>query len=138
MRRKRSTRGIKDDPITSENRSEDCRMEAFCPVKNLQTFWGAVMSLDFYLDRVQLTRVFDKNITHNLNTMAEEAGIYEALWRPDEHEYKKAEQIIPILRKGLELLESDPERFKKFNSPNGWGTYEHFVLFVKSVLEACE
>ena len=96
------------------------------------------MSLDFYLERVQLTTVFDRNITHNLTKMAREAGIYEALWRPNEHGYLKAEQIIPVLRDGLALLESDPERFKKFNSPNGWGMYENFVPFVKSVLDACE
>lgn len=96
------------------------------------------MSLDFYLTRVQPTRVFDRNITHNLGEMAAEAGIYDALWRPDEHGYQKAEQIIPALRAGLALLESDPERFKKFNSPNGWGMYEHFVPFVRAVLEACE
>jgi hypothetical protein len=96
------------------------------------------MSLDIRLERVQLTTVFDRNITHNLTGMASEAGIYEALWRPDEQGYRKAEQIIPILRKGLALLESDPERFKKFNASNGWGMYEHFVPFVKSVLSACE
>ena len=96
------------------------------------------MSLDFYLKRTQLTVVFDRNITHNLNTMAQEAGIYEALWRPDEHGYTKAEQIIPILKEGLSKLEADPEHFKKFDSPNGWGMYIHFVPFVKAVLEACE
>jgi hypothetical protein len=104
----------------------------------LQTYRGDGMSLDFYLERTQPTRVFDCNITHNLTKMAIEAGIYEVLWRPDEYGYKKAEQIVPILRKGLELLESDPTRFEKFNSPNGWGMYEHFVPFVKSVLAACE
>lgn len=96
------------------------------------------MSLDFYLKRVQPTRVFDANITHNLNTMAEKAGIYDALWRPDEHGYEKAEQIIPILKKGLQKLEGNPTRFKKYDSPNGWGTYDNFVPFVRKVLEACE
>jgi hypothetical protein len=96
------------------------------------------MSLDFYLERVQLTTVFDRNITHNLTKMASEAGIYYALWRPDEKGYQKAAQIVPILKKGLTLLESDPERFEKFNSKNGWGMYEHFIPFVKAVLEACE
>jgi hypothetical protein len=96
------------------------------------------MSLDFYLERTQPTTVFSRNITHNLTKMASEAGIYKALWKPNESGYYKAEQIIPILLKGLELLEGDPERFQKFNSPNGWGMYEHFVPFVKAVLEACE
>lgn len=96
------------------------------------------MSLDFCLTRTQPTVVFDTNITHNLAQMAHAAGIYEALWRPDENGYSRARQITPILRKGLELLEAQPELFKKFDSPNGWGTYEHFVPFVKSVLKACE
>ena len=42
------------------------------------------------------------------------------------------------LRAGLALLKSDPERFKKFDSPNGWGLYVHFVPFVEKYLEACE
>jgi hypothetical protein len=96
------------------------------------------MSLDFYLERTQPTTVFSENITHNLSRMAKEAGIYEVLWHPERGSYQKAEQIIPILREGLKLLESDPARFEKFNSPNGWGMYEHFVPFVKSVLAACE
>lgn len=28
--------------------------------------------------------------------------------------------------------------YKKFDSPNGWGTYEHFVSFVEEYLEALE
>ena len=96
------------------------------------------MSLDFYLERVQPTRIFDANITHNLNKMAQEAGIYEVLWRPDEHGYTKAAQIIPVLKEGLKLLEENPDRFKKFDSPNGWGLYIHFVPFVQKVLAACE
>ena len=39
------------------------------------------MSLDVYL-MVDNERVYDANITHNLNSMASEAGCYEALWRP--------------------------------------------------------
>jgi len=36
------------------------------------------------------------------------------------------------------LLEQDPERFRAFNSSNGWGLYEHFVPFVRDYLTACE
>lgn len=28
--------------------------------------------------------LYDANITHNLNRMADEAGIYEHVWRPEE------------------------------------------------------
>lgn len=49
-----------------------------------------------------------------------------------------ARDLIEPLEKGLELLRSDPPRFKAFNSPNGWGMYEHFVPFVAEYLEACK
>jgi hypothetical protein len=82
--------------------------------------------------------IFSSNITHNLNRMADEAGIYEACWRPDEINISTAGQLIEPLSKGLELLKSDPERFEKFNASNGWGTYEYFVPWVEEYLEACK
>jgi hypothetical protein len=91
------------------------------------------MSLDVTLRK----EVYTANITHNLGKMAESAGIYKALWRPEEEDYYYARDLIEPLTKGLALLTSDPERFKAFNSPNGWGMYEHFVPFVAQYLEAC-
>ena len=91
------------------------------------------MSLDVHLSE----RVYSANITHNLGKMAQEAGIYQALWRPEEEYYTTASDLIEPLTKGLALLVSDPERFKAFDSPNGWGMYEHFVPFVAKYLEAC-
>ncbi len=82
--------------------------------------------------------VYWANITHNLNTMADEAGIYQALWRPEEIGKTKANEIIELLEKGLTDLKLRPEYFEKFNSSNGWGTYEHFVPFVEKYLEACK
>lgn len=96
------------------------------------------MSLDVYLTRVQPTTVYDRNITHNLNRMAGEAGIYEALWRPEEIGITKAAQLIDPLTNGLALLRSDPARFKAFNPSNGCGSYEHLVEFVADYLKACE
>jgi hypothetical protein len=96
------------------------------------------MSLDFSLSRIQETCVFDANITHNLAEMATEAGIYEALWRPLENNFTKAEDIIDILEKGLALLKEKPKHFKQFDAENGWGTYENFVPFVESVLAGCK
>lgn len=79
---------------------------------------------------------YDSNITHNLNKMASESGIYKHLWRPDEIGFDRAEQLIQPLTDGLALLKSDPARFEAFNSPNGWGMYEHFVRFVEDYLNA--
>lgn len=98
------------------------------------------MSLDFYLHYEcdgNDVRVFDANITHNLNEMAMQANIYECLWRPDEHGMIYAKDIVKYLEKGLVELKAKPEFFEKFNAPNGWGTYEHFIPFVQEVLDAC-
>jgi hypothetical protein len=81
--------------------------------------------------------VYDANITHNLGKMAREAGIYEALWRPEEIQKEKAGDIIELLEKGLADLKARPEYFKTFNSSNGWGMYKHFVPFVEKYLDAC-
>jgi len=96
------------------------------------------MSLDLYLEVVQPVAVFDRNITHNLVPMAKEAGVYRALWRPDEEGYEKASQLIPVLKAGLARLEAEPERFRALNPPNRWGSYEGLVAFVRATLAACE
>ena len=81
--------------------------------------------------------VFDRNITHNLNKMASEAGIYEALWRPDEIGVTKAKELIGPLTDGLVRLKAEPEKFRAFSPSNGWGTYEGLVDFVEAYLGAC-
>jgi hypothetical protein len=96
------------------------------------------MSLDVYLTRIQPTVVYNAGITSNLIKMAREAGIYESLWRPEEIGITKAAQLIEPLRGGLELLKSDPARFKELDSPTGWGLYIDFVPFVEKYLSACE
>jgi hypothetical protein len=77
------------------------------------------------------------NITHNLGQMAEEAGIYKHLWRPEELNITKAKELIDPLREGLHRLKMDPERFKKFSPDNGWGTYDGLIKFVTNYLDAC-
>lgn len=84
------------------------------------------------------SQVYSANITHNLNRMADEAGIYHHLWRPDEIGVTKAAELIEPLKVGLELLKSDPDRFKAFNPSNGWGDYEGLVSFVERYLAACK
>lgn len=95
------------------------------------------MSLDVYLEKMQLSEVYNGNITHNLTKMAEAAGIYKCLWRPEENGIEEAGQLIPLLKEGLEKLKANPEYFKTFDSPNRWGVYEDFVEFVADYLKAC-
>jgi len=89
-------------------------------------------------DRVVSDSLYSANITHNLGAMAQEAGIYKHLWRPDEIGVTKAAQLIEPLRAGVALMRSDPARFEKHNAKNGWGLYKHFVPFVEEYLAACE
>ena len=50
------------------------------------------MSLDVYLDDINGDRLYSNNITHDLNVMANAAGIYKYLWRPEKIGVKKAYQ----------------------------------------------
>lgn len=96
------------------------------------------MSLDFYLQAPRVVTVHSQNITHNLNTMAEAAGLYHVLWRPDEHGITHANQCIEPLRKGIaELVARKPEMLK-LNPSNGWGDYDGLLAFAREALAACE
>lgn len=88
--------------------------------------------------RNEMEHLYAANITHNLNKMAHEAGIYQHLWRPDEIGVTKANQLVEPLRRGLDLMISDPERFRKFNPGNGWGSYDDFITWIANYLAACE
>lgn len=95
------------------------------------------MSLSVYLTAVRPTEVYCSNITHNLSRMAKEAGIYEHLWRPDEIGIKRAHELVEPLEAGLLRLEAEPEKFRAYDAPNGWGKHEHLVAFVRDYLAAC-
>lgn len=129
------------------------------------------MSLDVYLVRKKWTsydegktweegkeEVYHSNITHNLNIMAEKAGIYNAIWRPyrlspdfnpeekdfnAESEFEesviiKASDIIDIVEKGFEDMKARPDYYMQFDSPNGWGLYKNFLPWIFNYLEACK
>jgi hypothetical protein len=82
--------------------------------------------------------VFWANITHNLGGMADAAGIYHALWRPDEVGFSKTQHLIGPLQEGLKRLKENPGEFRKYNPTNGWGTYEDLIDFAERYLAACE
>ena len=108
------------------------------------------MSLDVYLQQGVACKncgiinedsgneLYWANITHNLNKMADKAGIYEVLWSPDELGITQAKQLIPLLEEGIKKLKARPAYFKKFNAPNGWGKYENLIEFTEKYLEACK
>jgi len=106
-------------------------------VRSLPNGWRAIANRDDPNWGQANEQLYWANITHNLGKMAGEAGIYEALWRPEELGFDTANQIIPLLTEGLAKLKADPEKYKKFDSPNGWSLYIHFVPFVEKYLDAC-
>lgn len=81
--------------------------------------------------------VFEGSTTHNLTEMAREAGVYLAMWRPEDIGATTAKDIVDALAKGIAAMEADPDRFKAFNAPNGWGTYDDFLELLKKYHQAC-
>lgn len=72
------------------------------------------------------------NITHNLGAMWEEAGIYDALYNSAGME---ASEVLPVLVNGLSDMIAYPEKYKKYNSPNGWGLYENAVPWLAELIK---
>jgi len=95
------------------------------------------MSLDVHLSKIMECNVFDANITHNLGGMADAAGLYYCVWRPEELGITTAQALIPLLESGIQKMKDDPEKYRSFDSPNGWGRYEHFVPWLERYLQAC-
>jgi hypothetical protein len=102
------------------------------------------MSLDVYLDMPKCPNcgrggtLYNANITHNLAEMATAAGIYRWLWRPEELGVKTAQELIEPLARAIHDMKSEPDFYKKHDSPNGWGTYDDFVPWLEKYLQACE
>lgn len=106
------------------------------------------MSLDLYLVAYADTGaaepyrcvVWRGNVTHNLAAMAEAAGLYRVLWRPEECDppVVLARDALSLVRAGLATLVSHPSEFRKHNPGNGWGSYEGLVRFTTEFLAACE
>jgi len=96
------------------------------------------MSLDVYLSAVRRTTVYDANITHNLAEMATALGIYDCVWRPDENGFTEAALLIEPLRRAIAKMKANPDKYRAFDSSNGWGTYKNFLPWLEKYLAACE
>lgn len=102
------------------------------------------MSLDVYLEKPKCSTcghvglVYEANITHNLGPMAKEAGIYAALWRPEEVGITTARQVAEACRPGLADLRARPEHYRTFDAVNGWGRYENLVEWADRYIAACD
>lgn len=85
----------------------------------------------------EVEELFEANITHNLGRMADKAGIYKHVWRPEEIGITKASELIEPLKNGIIDMKARPERYKPHSADNGWGTYEQFIPWLEKYLNAC-
>lgn len=101
------------------------------------------MSLDITLKReifnlagkhVGAQYLFELNITHNLNTMAKESGLYAPMWQPKE-DY--ARDVIPALIKGIQFLVDNQEEMEDHSPENNWGCYDNLLDGAIDYLCAC-
>lgn len=81
--------------------------------------------------------LFSSNITHNLKEMAREAGVFEHLWFPENIGITRARELVDPLTTAVALMSADPARFKKHDTPNGWGLYKNFLPWIERLLAAC-
>jgi hypothetical protein len=102
--------------------------------KKLRSIQDEIEQLEDDYEEAKLSAL---NITHNLNEMGKAVGLYEVLWYPEKIGITVASQMILPLEEGIKKLETNPDKYKAYNPPNGWGSYENFVSFCKSVLLKC-
>jgi len=106
---------------------EDCTKKAKCP------HCGTEVTV-----QVGTIKVYTTNITHNLGDMAQAAGIYEALWHPERVGIKTAHDLAVAIEPGIMDMNSNPQKYKKYDAPNGWGTYIQFIPWLYELLVACK
>lgn len=93
---------------------------------------------DYYNEcKPENEKLYSCNITHNLTKMADAAGIYEIVWRPEENNITSPSQLIDPLTKAIKDMENRSDYYKQFDASNSWGTYKDFLPWLKCYLNAC-
>jgi hypothetical protein len=77
--------------------------------------------------------VFDRNMTSNVAPMWREAGADLA-----EMDGKPAVDCWPALANACDNMVDNPEKYKAMNPPNGWGSYDTCLDFLRSIRDACQ
>lgn len=92
---------------------------------------------DIELQDHETNYYYSDNITHNVRVIAKQAGLYEALWHPEQINIKTANELIKPLTEGLNYLLSNKDNLEKLNPTVGWGSYDQLCDFVYRYLKAC-
>lgn len=93
------------------------------------------MSADIWLESADGDRLAEEgvNVTYNLSEMLAEAG----MGRWSDYIGMSATEAAGRWEVTLDTLRSDPERFRKMNPPNGWGTYNGAMTALGSLVDIC-
>lgn len=75
------------------------------------------------------------NITWNLREMIVRSTGLE--WK-NEEDNGPVRDVIPHIRRGLAELIEHPEKYKKYEAPNGWGTVEGCKRFFQKIINEYE
>lgn len=73
------------------------------------------------------------NITWNLRDMIVQSTGLE--WKNEENN-GLCKDVIPCIEKGWRELVYHPQKYKKYEAPNGWGTVDGCVRFFRNILDA--
>lgn len=90
-------------------------------------FRGRLYGTDKYVSVGDCTA----NITWNVGEMIRKATGLE--WKNGENN-GLVKDIIPYIEKGLEELRLHPSKYKKYESPNGWGTIDGCIEFFVKII----
>lgn len=77
-------------------------------------------------------QVFWRNMTSNVAPMWRKAGADIA-----DMDGRTAAECAPILAAAVTAMETDPAAYKLMDPPNGWGSYETCLDFLRSIHAAC-
>lgn len=91
------------------------------------------MSLDIAFTVYQLVPLVELNITHNLAPMAKALGIYTYLWHPEKKNLVFAHELTNIIDDAIIEMKSNPDKYKTYDSANGWGVYDDFLNFLEKL-----
>lgn len=85
------------------------------------------------VDRYVSVGECDANITWNVRKIIE---LSTGLPWLNEENNGLCKDIIPRIEQGLDELKNHPERYKKYEAPNGWGTVEGTIRFYEAIIQA--
>lgn len=93
------------------------------------SFRVKVEGIDVYVD----VGSCDANITWNVKELIKQSSGWEIF---NEQSNGLIKDITVLVDNGLQRLISNPNKYKQYEAPNGWGTVEGVIRFYSDILEA--